>query len=176
MPELLIEVFKYLLPSLVVLVTAYLVLSSALESQLKLKGLEVALKNQGESLPLRLQAYERLTLLLERISPNSLVARNSQANLSVTDMQMLLIANIRQEFDHNLTQQLYVSNELWTVIKSVVEEMISTVNGLAGQLSEEDSGNVLCRALLEYFISAEIELPTERALEILKTEARTYLK
>lgn len=179
-----IEFVKILVPSIVVFITAYLILSSFLENQLKVKTLEVQQKQREDnirhyqdSLPLRLQAYERLALYLERINPQNLIMRTQtqmadNAGLTVPEMQMILISNIRTEFEHNLTQQLYVSTEGWLLVKVVTEEIISVISSIAQQLPTDASATDLSRQVLEYFIQSDHPIPTQGALEKLKEEVR----
>ena len=98
---------------------------------------------------LQLSAYERLILLTDRIAIPNVIARVNTPGLSARDMQSLLIHSIRQEFEHNITQQIYVSNEAWTVVRDYKEQNLLIVNQVASFLPEEATGADLNRALLE---------------------------
>lgn len=98
---------------------------------------------------LQLQAYERLILLTERIALPNLIGRVNTPGLSARDMQSLLIQSIRQEFEHNITQQIYVSTEAWGVVRDYKEQNQLIVNQIASFLPEEASGTDLNRALLD---------------------------
>jgi hypothetical protein len=167
-----LEILKYVLPSLIVMLTAYLVLSTFLSAEKDRKQMEVRAKNYKTSLPIRLQAYERLTLFLERISPNNLIQRVNKAGMNARDLQLALISNIRLEFEHNLAQQIYVSTNTWMMIVQVKEEIVSIINRTAAELPEAATGKDLARSILEYFINNEQAIPTQKALDTLKGEVK----
>ena len=102
--------------------------------------LQMKLDERQETLrvvtPIRLQAYERLALLLERMSPNSLVLRCYQPGMDLRLLQGVMTKNIRDEWEHNLSQQVYVSSTLWTRIREAKDEMVNLVNSSAVQLSD----------------------------------------
>ena len=98
---------------------------------------------------LQLQAYERLILLTDRIALPNLISRVNTPGLSARDMQGLLIQSIRQEFEHNITQQIYVSNEAWGVVRDYKEQNLLIVNQVASFLPEDAAGADLLRALLD---------------------------
>ncbi len=99
--------------------------------------------------PMKLQAYERLILLADRIALPNLISRSNQPGLSVREMQNLLIQTIRQEFDHNITQQIYVSPEAWDAIRNLKEQNMLIINQVASFLPESASGQDLNKNLLE---------------------------
>lgn len=98
---------------------------------------------------LQLQAYERLTLLTDRIALPNLVNRVNQPGLSAKEMQSLLAQSIRQEFEHNITQQIYVSAESWDAVKNLKEQNLLIVNQVASFLPENATGLDLNKSLLE---------------------------
>ncbi|MCS6917329.1 MAG: hypothetical protein RMK52_02615 [Chitinophagales bacterium] len=168
----LLEILKYTVPALVVFLTAYLLLKLFLDGERERKELEVRAARYKDSLPIRLQAYERLTLFLERINPTSMLQRVNKPGMSALDLQRALIVNIRVEFEHNLSQQIYVSPEVWMQIVQVKEELISIINRVASELPDTATGKDLARAWLEYFIKTESAVPTQRALDALKSEVK----
>jgi hypothetical protein len=99
--------------------------------------------------PMKLQAYERLILLADRIALPNLISRNNQPGLSAREMQNLLVQTIRQEFDHNITQQIYVSPEAWDAIRNLKEQNMLIINQVASFLPESASGQDLNKNLLE---------------------------
>ncbi len=124
---------------------------------------------------LRLQAYERLTLLVDRIALPNLISRVSQAGASARDMQMLLTQTTRQEFDHNITQQIYVSPEAWAAVKSLKEQNMLAVNQIANTLPPNASGLDLNKHLLEYLMNDKKGNLHEMVSEILSYEAKKLL-
>jgi hypothetical protein len=103
----------------------------------------------GTATPQKLQAYERLILLTDRISLPSLISRSNQPGLNVREMQNLLVQTIRQEFDHNITQQIYVSPEAWDAIRNFKEQNLLIINQVASYLPATASGEDLNKSLLE---------------------------
>jgi len=104
---------------------------------------------QQASSPLKLQAYERLILLADRIAIPNLISRCNQPGLSVREMQNLLVQTIRQEFDHNITQQIYVSPEAWDAIRNLKEQNLLIINQVSSYLPEHATGQDLNKSLLE---------------------------
>ncbi len=174
MPEFLIEILKYVIPSLIVFLTAYFILSKLLEDGLKRQELERRIEQRSQALPLRLQAYERLALYLERISPQHLLSRNQGDFATAPEQQIVLISSVRMEFEHNITQQLYVSRKVWGLVKVTTEETITIINRVASSLPSDASGRDLIRAIFQYVIESETS-PTEDALEVLNAEAKQLL-
>ena len=114
------------------------------------QGLSSA-KSEGSyaSTPLKLQAYERLILLADRIALPNLISRTNQAGLNVREMQNLLTQTIRQEFDHNITQQIYVSPEAWEAIRNLKEQNLLIINQVSSYLPDNATGQDLNKSLLE---------------------------
>lgn len=105
--------------------------------------------NAAATTTLKLQAYERLILLADRISIPNLVSRTNQPGLTVSETQMILTQTLRQEFDHNITQQIYVSPEAWAAIRNLKEQNLLIINQMASFLPAEASGMDLSKTLLE---------------------------
>jgi hypothetical protein len=165
-----LEILKYTLPGLVVFAAVYYTLNSFLASENKRKNMEIRSMYFRESLPIRLQAYERMILFLERISPNNLIARVNKPDMTAHELHMTLLQNIRLEYDHNLTQQLYISPESWLMIVQVKEEIISIINRVASEVPPQATSKELSRKIIEYFINSEQTIPTQKALNTLKQE------
>lgn len=163
---------RYLLPSVVVFLTAWFILKEFFKEQARNRHLQLLEDKQKISLPVRLQAYERIVLFLERISPGNLVMRSHKGGLNVKQFQQLLVQTIRDEYDHNLSQQLYLSIDAWEMVKSAKEEMIRQINISAGKHDEKAPSAELSKTLLEMSID---KLATRKALDYVKTEARKLL-
>lgn len=167
-----LEILKYTIPSLITFLTAFTLIKLFIEGDRGKKDLELRAAHYKDSLPLRLQAYERLTLFLERITPTNLISRVNKPGMAARDLQLSLISNIRLEFEHNLSQQIYVSSPVWMMIVQVKEEIISIVNRVASDLPEAATGKDLSRAIIEHFINNEQVMPTQKALDTLKSEVK----
>ncbi len=169
-----LEILKYVLPSLVVFAAVFLVLHYHLKQQREKNKIEIILNNRKTIIPLRLQAYERLILFLERVSPESLIMRTQRPDLSVYDLQSKLLKTVRNEFDHNLTQQLYVSNDAWKHVRFARENIVKLINSSAEQHDPKKPAMHLSKTILEE--SAGAKNPTLKAIFLLKSEAQTILK
>jgi hypothetical protein len=163
---------RYAIPSIVVFVTAFVLLREFFRSEQRRRNQALLLERMRVTIPLRLQAYERIVLLLERISPHNLVMRLHQPGLSAAGMQRLLVQSIREEFSHNLSQQLYVSVQAWQLLEQAKEEMVGHVNAFATGLGEGADAMELCKHLLEM---DKDSLPTTRAMTYIKNEAGKIL-
>lgn len=141
-----------------------------LNREYRLRLIEIKRMMVKETLPLRLQAYERMVLFLERISPGLLLLRFSDTAATVRELQLHLIETIRNEYEHNLTQQIYMSPQTWNIIKNAKEEMVRIINTAADKLNPMSSHVELGKAIFETMMRNE-EFPTQRAIDLVKTEA-----
>lgn len=165
------ELLKYTVPSLVVLATAYYLLKMFLEKETEKTQKQMRLDVQKISLPVRMQAYERLVLLLERIEPAGLLIRTNLPGMNAIQLQSALIQTIRSEFEHNLSQQLYVSTKAWEMVRNAREETIKRINTAAIKLTPEATSADLASLILINDVDAEQSV-VKGALDLLKSEAR----
>lgn len=131
--------------------------------------------NSSTILPLQLQAYERMALYVERISPQSLISRIYQPGMTTVDMQLAMVQQIKAEYDHNVTQQIYVSTQTWDAIKTLKEQTISVINQVAATLPPDAPAMELNKQLLEVFAEAGAS-PSELVAQIINTEAKKLMK
>ncbi|HNW53862.1 MAG TPA: hypothetical protein PKN21_06305 [Bacteroidales bacterium] len=165
------ELLKYTVPALIVLAAAYYLLKMFLDKESEKTQLQLRLDVQKISLPIRMQAYERLVLLLERIEPSGLLVRNNMPGMSALQFQSALIQAVRSEFDHNLSQQLYVSTKAWELVRIAREETIKRINAAASKLNAEATSADLASMILIDDIDAT-QSAVKNALDMLKSEAR----
>ncbi len=171
--EAILDVLKFTLPGLIVFATAYFLLKTLMDNEQKKRTMESKLNNQKLITPLRLQAYERLILFLERITPDQIILRTFETWQTSEDLQSALIQTIRAEYEHNISQQVYVSGKTWGAIKITKENMVKIVNTCAARLPKDAPAVDLTRLILEMVMSLERE-PTATAIELLKIEASQY--
>lgn len=124
---------------------------------------------------LRLQAYERLTLLVDRIALPNLISRVNQHGVSAREMQMLLTRGLKEEFDYNITQQIYVTPDAWNAVKNLKEQNMLVVNQLASALPPNATGLDLNKLLLEYLMTDKKGQLHEVVGEVLSYEAKKLL-
>ena len=171
----LLEILKYTIPALIVLISSYLIVQKFLVSQIKRKQLALLQDNQQITVRLRLQAYERLVLFIERINPRQLVPRIYMSGMSVADLQQALVFNIKAEFEHNLSQQIYVSSNVWNTVRGVMEQEINMIGTLAHQLKPDAPAKDLHMRIIDAILSEPGVMPTDVALQIINEEAKMVL-
>ena len=166
-----IEISKIVLPALVVFLTSYMLLKKFLEGEYK-KGL-IHLKKvpQEKILPLKLQAYERLVLYLERISPNNLIMRSLGPGMNAGLLHGECLRAIREEFNHNLSQQIYVSEDGWELSKRAKEEVIKLLNLSMEDLKPDADAVEFGKKAMEG-VGAGKKFHTQVAIDFLKMEVR----
>ena len=126
-------------------------------------------------LPLRLQAFERFILFLERIHPSNLVMRLNNPDLTSVQLQSLLVRTIREEFEYNLSQQLYLSQQTWELVKNAKEEMVALINQATARAGDESMAEALVKNIFEMVIEKG-KLPSEMALDQIKNELQALTR
>lgn len=170
--EVIAEIIKISIPAALVLYGMYLTAKSFLSKEFEAKLVQLRSTQQKEIIPLRLQAYERITLLLERTSLPNLIVRLDDQNYNVAFFRGLLIETIRAEYGHNISQQIYMSQEAWNLVKQAIEETISEINIAAEQLSPEAPSQQLAKLLLERKMNAPYDF-IEKAQQFIKEEVKS---
>lgn len=169
--ETLLDIAKIVIPSLIVFYTAYKVLKTYLDNEQKKELLRLNNDNKQKSLTLRLQAYERMALFLERIMPNALMHRAKTPNMKSRDLHIALLNNIRTEYDHNVSQQIYIGIDTWEMIKNAKETTVNFINIASQKVDPNSDAIELQKAVLQELAQyKEHELPSQRALFALKQE------
>jgi hypothetical protein len=169
--ELVADLIKVILPAGLVLWAMYLTVSSFIKKDLIQKELEIKAETTKTLLPIRLQAYERMALFLERISPNNLLIRLNGQTPNVLSFQQLMLSEIREEFSHNLSQQVYMSDEAWTTVKNAMNETVALINLSAKDLSPDAPAIELSKRIFEIMMGKEVN-PSDEALKVVKQEMR----
>jgi hypothetical protein len=167
--EPLIEFGKILIPASIVLYAAYLLVRSFLQKEIEMKRLEVRGRSIETVLPNRLQAYERITLFLERISPQNLLIRLSSPGMTAREFHQLLLGEIRNEYNHNVSQQVYMSESVWNLVKNAKEDLIVSINDSAGEMKTEATSLDLSKKIFEKSVNKSVD-PIAHALNELKKE------
>ncbi len=165
------EILKYTLPAIIVFLTAYFLIRKFLENDQKIKKIDLLFKNEHYILPVRMQAYERLVLFLERISPESLLLRVNRQGMTSRQLHSELLSAIRAEFEHNLTQQVYVSKESWEIIKNARSSLINIINTAAKSIDPGSPSIKLSQTILEEIIDKD-DSPTDVAIDFIKKEIK----
>lgn len=171
-----LDILKYTLPSLVALAFVYMIVKEFIKNENTRRNIEANKKIRFEqrkiALPLRLQAYERVIMLLERIHPFSLLPRVYQQNMLIAEYQLELIKSIRSEYEYNLSQQIYISNEAWQMVTTAKEETIKLINTFASKMPSDADGIELNKAVLNYYIQTEQQVPVQIAINFVKEDVK----
>ncbi len=166
-----LEILKFTLPALIVFLTSWLLIRKFLDNDQKLKKVDMMYKNEHYIIPIRLQAYERLVLFLERISPESLLMRINRKGMTSQELHTELLTVIRAEYEHNLSQQIYVSRESWEVIRNARSNIVSIINEAAKSIEPGSPSIKLSQTVLESIIEKE-DSPSNVAIDFLKKEIK----
>jgi hypothetical protein len=164
-----LTIVSLLLSGLAIIIALYSLLRK------KEQKTETSAAEKFESMPLRLQAYERLVLVAERIALPNLISRLNQPGISAHEMKIILSENIKQEFEYNSTQQLYVSQQGWDAVRNLKEQNIMVINQVSDSLPVTASSSDLNKKILEVMMSQPGSLH-EMVLQVLNNEAKKLMK
>jgi hypothetical protein len=167
-----LQLIFFLLPALIVGLISFYFFKTYVDDEERRRRFLLRQENQKTSLPIRLQAFERMTLFLERISPGKILLRVKPSDYSREEYEKVLIQNIDQEFEHNLAQQIYFSPECWNVIKTAKNATIGIIRR-TGLKEDVDSAEKLREVILKN--SMEQAAPTDAALDYIKKEVRNFI-
>lgn len=168
-----IDILKIVLPALIVLLTAYLLIDKLLRNEEKRRNFELRKLSSSAITPIRLRAYERLMLVLERTTPSALIVNVAIPGMTNMELHTQLLSNIRQEFSHNLSQQIYVSDESWNNFRGAQESLLRLVNTCASKCNPANSATELAELIIQVYDASE-QTPTELAINTLKKEVRMF--
>jgi hypothetical protein len=173
--QTILEILKYIIPAIIVLIATSTIVRKFLVNETERKRLSIFQQGMDTTLRLRLQAYERLALYMERIHPRVLIPRVYETGMTVRDLQTVLIQSIKTEYEHNLSQQIYVSAQVWKTVQSVKEQEMAMINQVASLLNPESSAKELHQRMIDFIVSNENDLPVEVALDVINNEAKLVL-
>lgn len=168
----LLELMMYAIPSLIVGAVAYYMFQSHFKDQQNTRKWLLLREKQKHSMPLKLQAYERLALFLERINPSKLLIRVAPLSNDKEEYQNLLIRHIEQEYEHNLTQQIYITDDVWVMILNAKNAIIQNIRKTTLDSSIENADKLREKILSNLLDS---ESASTVALAYLKTEVAQVL-
>ena len=165
-----IEILKIILPAGAVFAAAFLIVKKFLDNDQKRRDQEIKKNNQASITPLRLQAYERIVIFLERVNPNTLVVRINKNGMTAHQFHLELIKTVKSEYEHNLSQQIYMSYGAWELVKTTKEEIIKLINITATKVAHDANSNDLAMMILNVTANLGKKLPNDIALEYIKKE------
>lgn len=179
--ELFLDFLKLVLPAAIVLVAMYMTVKTFVNKDFELaqknfeqRIVDYKIENSKVVLPLKLQAYERICLFLERISLNNLLIRVNDPAFTAGQLQQKINMDVRDELNHNLSQQIYLSDDAWTLVKRTQEEIITIVNKAAEKVDRNERGIELAKKIFEEVLERQNN-PCEVALKFIKDELRKQI-
>ena len=169
--EYIISHLDFILPAVLVMMLAVYMLNKVLNHDHTRRVFEYKKSVAKEMVPLRMQAYERLALFLERMQPSNLLLRVQKPNMKSITLHAVLLKTIRSEYDHNMSQQVYVSDAVWKLIKQAKDQLIGTINQNVTSVSPESDATELGKLILEASLEQQ-KWYIDEALSLLKEELR----
>jgi hypothetical protein len=167
--DALIDLAKVLLPAGLFLYGMYMLVRSFINRDIDVRKLEVRSRAIETILPNRLQAYERMCLFLERIAPQNMLLRLNEPGITARDFHRILLDEIRNEYNHNVSQQIYMSENVWNMVKNAKEDLVIQINEASSQLPPEATSLDLAKKIFEMSMNKQVD-PMGHALSELKKE------
>lgn len=147
----------------------YYILKTDIQRFFNLKTIEINKEARTHLLPLRLQAHERLIIFTDRINPANLLVRLHQQGIGLSVLQAGVLNEVRSEYQHNITQQLYVDSITWNVVRKLKDDTIAMINNAVQGLPADANGIELSKAILQHMASID-ENPYDLTIELIKKD------
>jgi hypothetical protein len=165
-----VEILKITIPALAVFAAAYFLVKRFLDNDQKRREHELKKSSLGAITPLKIQAFERIVIFLERINPNSLVVRVNKNGMSARQLHLELVSAVKTEYEHNLSQQIYLSAGAWELVKTSKEEIIQLVNISSSKVPSDANSSELAMMILNITANLGKKLPNDVAIDYIKKE------
>lgn len=170
----LLEVLKYTLPALIVWATVYFMAKNYMQQQWNEQMQRQRLSLRKESIPMKIQALERLSLFCERIQPSQVVSRVRNHEMDAKTLGRAMLIAVQKEYEHNVTQQIYVSDPLWEIIYIAKNEVLNLITECMDEVSGDASGGELASRVIQKESSWQLN-PARQALQAIRKEASVIL-
>ena len=164
----------FTIPSIMLFGIAYYFINGWLKSQETIERQKSSRALRKQTLPLKLQALERLALFLERIRVDQLILRMRSRDMSAHELSSLMLLTIQQEYEHNMSQQIYTSDQLWQIIKMAKQQNETLISSVARSLPESAGGDELLDALASEMENKKDD-PLHMALRAIRMETQQYV-
>ena len=145
---MILDILKISIPAIIVALVSYFLIKELLRNQNLREAQKLQREGQATTLPLRLQAYERLSVLIERLSLPGLVMRTQTDQMKAATLRVALMMAIQQEFEHNISQQVYISDQLWKIIQATREDLLEFISLVSDKVEPNAEGKDLASALM----------------------------
>lgn len=172
MNERIFDILTLSIPALLIFLTVYTVLTKQYKKEERIRYFELKKQQGKESLPIRLQAFERLTLLMHRIAPENLIPRMHTSSNDVKHFSYTLLKTIKSEYEHNITQQIYVSHQTWEAITLYKDNLTKLVREQTAALNPDEQSLKLSEAILNTIIEQPELLNYNQVMHLLKKEVK----
>ncbi len=169
----LIELAKYILPTVVLCLAVLLILNHFSKREKTKLKFDLIKSNNKVITPIKLQAYERVIIFLERIRPDALALRLTKPGMTAKQIQMEMLLTVRNEFNHNLSQQLYLSEESWSAVVYAKEQITRMINLTGTKVAPKNISQAFTSVFIEIYNDAETK-PVETSVNMLKKEAAQF--
>ena len=173
--DFLFAFFKILIPASVLVITTQILLKNHFDERKRKDRILSSKVDQYDLSPLQFQAYERLILFVERLQPDNLMLRSKKSKMTSRDLHTTMLKTIRNEYEHNMTQQLYVSPKSWKMVLMAKEEVTKLINLAATQIPEDATSAELGKSMMSIIIKMN-KMPTDVAIYNLKSEFQQKFK
>jgi hypothetical protein len=168
--DALVEILKIILPAAAVFLAVYFLVQRFFDNEQKRREHELKRSTLNIVTPQKIQAYERIVIFLERINPNNLVIRVNKHGISSRQLHLDLVTAVKSEYEHNISQQVFVSYGAWELVKTAKEEIIKLINISATKVPQDAPSNELAMMILNIAANVDKKMPNEIALEYVKKE------
>lgn len=173
MKDKVLDILIIVLPLIALMVMVYIMLKNYYNKEERSELYKLRAESGKKTLPMRLQACERLTLFVNRISPSNLVPKLQRSSSSASDLQSKIINTIKSEFEHNITQQLYVSNKAWNGVVYLKDDIINITRAKYKEVGNNATALDLGKAILQYYIdNGDNVITPNQAIEGIKQEVK----
>jgi hypothetical protein len=166
----LFELLKIIIPAGAVFAATYFLVKRFLDNEQKRREHELKKTTLGAITPLKIQAFERIIIFLERINPNNLVVRVNKNGMSSRQLHLELVNSVKTEYEHNLSQQIYLSSGAWELVKTSKEEIIQLINISSSKVPSDSNSSELAMMILNITANLGKKLPNDVAIDFLKKE------
>jgi len=169
-----LEILKFTIPGLIVFAAVYYVLKRVFANQIDLEQIKYNKERKKEGVAIKLKAYERLALFCQRISVPSMIGRLTMNNMTNSDLEQALLISVQKEYEHNMVQQIYVSDSLWRIIETAKNQIIEIIVSSAAKVNPSGNADELEKKIYEVY--KELKLgPAQRAITAIRKETELIL-
>ena len=172
--EVLLEIVKITVPALIVFFTVYYLMKRYLNTQIQIKSMEIQKDKASHGAPMKLQALERLSVFMERINPSNLILRIRTPSMSSGDLMNAMLIAVQQEYEHNISQQVYVSDNLWEIVMLTKHNITNVITMAGASIPENGSQTVYVDKIFEILNQNEADL-VKTAQSSIRKEASLLL-